>query len=103
MQVLSVYLTGLMLAMSGGHASALKPALDDVPAVSVSYSDLNLSSPGGRLALQGRVNRAASRLCDADRRKSLEEKAGEARCLSAALSKAERDVDQVVAGASGQT
>jgi UrcA family protein len=88
--------------MSGGHAPALNPALDHVSAVSVSYSDLNLSSPGGRLALQGRVNRAASRLCDAGGRRSLDEKVGEARCLSAALSKAERDVDQAVAGASGR-
>ena len=96
MSILSIYLSGLTLAMSASHAPTLNAALDGVPAAAVSFSDLNLASPGGRLALQGRVNRAASRLCDTAGPKSLDERASEIRCMSATLSEVQGDIDQAV-------
>jgi UrcA family protein len=70
-----------------------------VPTVTVSYADLNITASAGRRALEGRVTRAASALCLENRRASLGELQGEARCFSQALSRARADIDVAVSRA----
>jgi UrcA family protein len=73
-----------------------------LPVAAVSYADLNIGSPAGRRALEGRVTRAASDLCLETFRQSLSEFAAEHRCYSLAMAKARIDIDIAVAHASTQ-
>lgn len=94
------YMTGFALVLAAIPAAAQhKPIIVEggVPTTTVSYADLDLGSDAGRRTLEGRVARAASRLCTEQRRKSLDEELNERRCMSAALSKARIDVEQAVA------
>ena len=69
------------------------------PTEAVSYADLDLSLPGGRATLDGRVARAASALCMEGGHKPVENQVAERRCLSVALAKARADIDKAVADA----
>jgi len=72
------------------------------PVATVSYADLNIGSPAGRRALEGRVTRAASSLCIENFRQTLGEFSAEHRCFSLAMAKARIDIDLAVAKASTQ-
>jgi UrcA family protein len=74
----------------------------DVPTATVSYADLNIASAAGRHTLEGRVSRAASRLCLDSRRAPVGELLDERRCFSAAMDQAERDIDVAVGRAHAQ-
>lgn len=69
----------------------------DIPVAVVSYADLNLASPAGRNALEGRVERAASSLCLENHRESVNQFLAQHNCFSFAMRKARIDIDQAVA------
>jgi UrcA family protein len=74
----------------------------DVPTVSVSYADLNITAPAGRHTLEGRVARAAASLCVDTRRTPLDEYIAGRECFSGAMARARVDIDIAVARASMQ-
>lgn len=92
-------IAGLALMVAVPATAQPNPILVEggVPTASVSYADLDLSSPSGRARLEGRVARAASSLCAEDGRKPVEQETNERRCISTALAKARIDIDRAVA------
>jgi UrcA family protein len=74
----------------------------DVPTATVSYADLNIGSLAGRHTLEGRVARAATRLCMDNRRAPLDELIEQRRCLSTAVRQAGIDIDLAVARSRSQ-
>jgi len=74
----------------------------DVPMISVSYADLNITVPAGRHTLEGRVARAAAGLCIDAHRKPLDEYIAARDCFSGAMARAKVDIDLAVARASTQ-
>jgi UrcA family protein len=81
---------------AAGNAAAQPPSTEGVT-TRVSFADLDIGSPAGLRALNGRIDRAASRLCIQQTRKSLQDELAERRCMSAAMSSAQAGVDQVLA------
>jgi UrcA family protein len=93
------------LALVATQAAAqLSPVVikGDVPAVAVSYADLNITVPAGRRTLEGRVARAASALCVDARPRPLDEYIASRACFTAAMARAKVDIDLAVARAGNQ-
>lgn len=65
--------------------------------VRVSYADLNLGSSSGLKTLEGRVRRAAKKLCVDRRVDDLEREMAGRACISAALASAQPQIEQAMA------
>jgi UrcA family protein len=74
----------------------------DVPTATVSYADLDIGSQAGRHTLEGRVARAATRLCMDNRRAPVGEMIEQRQCLSTAVRQAAIDIDLAVARSRSQ-
>ncbi|HVU29281.1 MAG TPA: UrcA family protein [Sphingomicrobium sp.] len=99
---LAIAVTGLAIASPVFAQNEPVVIEGSLPVAVVSYADLNISSPAGRHALEGRVTRAASALCLESYRQSLGESAAGQRCFSVAMGKARLDIDLAVARAGNQ-
>jgi UrcA family protein len=87
-----------VLAMFAAGGAAAQPAYDAAaPAAVVSLADLDLGSPAGLRAVQGRVSAAAARLCVQQGRVSLERQLAQRRCLAAAMTSAKATLDRALA------
>jgi len=75
-------------AIGSAHAASA-----DSRALKVRYSDLNLSTEQGSLALYGRIVAAANRVCAPDDIRDLRAVATARACREEAISKAVRDVN----------
>ena len=96
----AIAVAGLALAASPALAQNEPVVIEGgLPTARVSYADLNISSPAGRHALEGRVTRAASGLCIENYRQTLTQFGAEQRCFSLAMAKARIDIDLAVARA----
>jgi len=94
----ALILSGLTALPAGAAAqpSGANPQ-GDPPTITVSYSDLNLATPAGRDALDGRVRRAAETLCVEQGVKSLQSEAFARKCVGDALAGAGGQIRQAVA------
>lgn len=94
----------LAILAAGGNAAAQPAADNALPTTVVAFADLDIGSPAGLRALQGRVHAAALRLCVHEQgRKALELLMAERRCMSAALNSAQAGVDRAVAQRTEET
>jgi len=75
-------------AVGSAHAASA-----DSPALKVRYSDLNLSTEQGSLALYGRIVDAARQVCVVDNIRDLRAMATARVCREEAIAKAVRDVN----------
>lgn len=80
-------------ATSAAHAATESA---DAPALTVRYSDLNLATEQGSLALYGRIVAAAQQVCVADDIRDLHAVAAARACREQAIAKAVRDVHSPV-------
>ena len=71
---------------------------EGAPHTEVSYADLDLGSPSGVGALQGRIRGAARRLCMSNTGGDLEERMARRTCFIAALASTRPQVEQAIAG-----
>ena len=71
-----------------------------LPTAVVSYADLDLSSSTGLARLNGRISRAASRICTETGRKEIRRQLSEARCFRTAVESAQPQVERLVGDAS---
>ncbi|HXZ60145.1 MAG TPA: UrcA family protein [Steroidobacteraceae bacterium] len=86
---LAVLAAGTALgAVGSAHA-----ATADAPALRVRYSDLNLSTEQGSLALYGRIVDAARQVCAVDDIRDLQAVAAAKACREQAIAQAVRDVN----------
>ena len=98
MLMLTKSLVAFTILAAAGNAVAQPPAAETDPlTTAVSFADLDIGSPAGMRTLNGRIDRAASRLCIQEGRKSLQTELAERRCMSAAMSSGQAGVDQVLA------
>ena len=97
---LAIAVAGLALVAAPAFAQNEPVVIEGgLPTARVSYADLNIRSPAGRRALEGRVTRAASSLCVENFRQTLTQYGAERRCFSLAMAKAHGDIDLAVARA----
>ncbi len=75
-------------AVGSAHAASA-----DAPALKVRYSDLNLSTEQGSLALYGRIVAAAQQVCTVDDIRDLQAVAAAKACRQQAIAQAVRDVN----------
>ena len=87
-----------MLAAASASAEAPVTIVGGQPSVRVSYADLDLASAAGRKALEGRVQRAASRLCVDNGVRDLERRMGGRDCIARAVASAAPQIELAVAG-----
>jgi UrcA family protein len=85
-------LTVLAACTAIGAVGSAHAATADVPALKVRYSDLNLSSEQGSLALYGRIVAAARQVCAVDDIRDLRAFAAATACREQAIAQAVRDV-----------
>jgi UrcA family protein len=97
MKTLTAALIGF--ALTAEPALAQDPVVVEggVPTARVSYGDLDLGSDSGLATLNGRIHRAASRICFEDGRTDLATRLNWGRCYKGALAQAKVQVDRVVA------
>ena len=98
----TAYLTPLTLlaaTLSGWSAASVAteqaaPAMSsaDVPSIVIDYSDLNLASRSGTVALYARLSRAAKRVCEPVNGRSLQEREAYRQCQQSSLARAVRAV-----------
>jgi|tagenome__1003787_1003787.scaffolds.fasta_scaffold19637005_1 UrcA family protein len=94
---MTVAAAGIFLAAAEGRAQVAPVVIEgSLPTARVSYADLDLTSPAGRLTLDRRVSRAASVLCLDNQRAPLDEFMAQRHCYSTAMSKARIDIEQAV-------
>jgi UrcA family protein len=100
---MTIAAAGIFLAASEGRAQ-MSPVLVEgiAPTARVSYADLDLTSPAGRLTLNRRVTDAAANLCLDNQRVPLEQFSAQRQCYSAAMSRARIDIQEAVARASSR-
>ena len=79
-----------------GAVGIAHAASADAPALTVRYSDLNLSTKQGAVALYERIAVAAYRVCAADKVLDLDAMATARVCREAVIAKAVRDVNSPV-------
>jgi UrcA family protein len=72
------------------------------PTAVVSYADLDLGSNSGLVTLNGRISRAASRLCTESGRTDLATQLNETRCFRTAVASAGPQIDRAVANQARQ-
>ena len=97
MHKLTVALAGI--ALIAGPAIAQDPVVVEggAPTARVSYADLDLGSASGIATLNGRIHRAASRLCFEDGRTDIATRLNWTSCYKGALAQAKVQVDRAVA------
>ena len=94
---------GIFLAAANANAQTAPLVVEGgLPTARVSYADLDLRSPAGRLTLDRRVSHAAGDICLDKRRQSLAELTAQRECYSAAMSKARVDIQGAVLRATNQ-
>jgi UrcA family protein len=76
-----------------GAVGSAQAATAEVPALKVRYSDLNLSTEQGSLALYGRIVAAAHQVCAVDDIRDLRAVAAVKACREQAIAQAVRDVN----------
>jgi len=76
-----------------GAIGSANAATADSPALKVRYSDLNLSTEQGSLALYGRIVEAAHQVCTVDSIRDLRAVASAKACREQAIAQAVRDVN----------
>jgi UrcA family protein len=89
---------GLVLVLAAGSALGVTCAgtahAADVPSISVSYKDLDLTRPADAQVLYARLQRAARAACDTiETGPALQRRAAFERCYSAALASAVQQVN----------
>jgi UrcA family protein len=88
----TVMVVGCLAAIaSGATFAATAPA--ELPAVTVKYGDLNLSTHEGVQKLYGRIAQAARTVCETQNRLDPKAVAASRSCESAAISRAVSDVN----------
>jgi UrcA family protein len=99
MQILKPALFGVALIAVPAFAQGESPVVVEggVPTAIVSYADLDVRSSSGLATLNGRITRAASRLCFDDAHKDVATKAAEARCFDTAMTRAKPQVERAIA------
>ena len=99
MQILKAALFGIALVAAPAFAQGDSPVVVEggVPTAIVSYADLDLSSGSGLATLNGRITRAASRLCLGNAHKDVDTKVFEARCFDTAMAGAKPQVERAIA------
>ena len=81
-------------------AGAAAPALAEAaPSVAVSYTDLNLTTPEGRKALEARIAAAVDTVCARPHLSSVEQGHAWAECRELATADAQRQASEVIAAA----
>ena len=91
------FVASALAAAATAPLSAQPPILvEGAPTAIVPYGDLDLSRAAGQAALQGRVRRAANRLCTVDVR-GVGPVMEERQCLAAALTQAQGQIDRAIA------
>ena len=100
MQILKAALLGVALIAVPAFAQGESPVVVEggLPTAIVSFADLDIGSSNGLATLNGRIARAASRLCLGNAHKDVATKAFEARCFDTAMAGAKPQVDRAVAG-----
>src|SRR5215472_14978755 len=94
--------TVLAACVAIGAAGGVQAATADTPTRTVRYSDLNLSTRQGALALYGRIVAAAHQVCEAGNMLNPDSMAAARVCRDEAIAKAIRDVDSpMLASVSG--
>lgn len=86
-------LTILATCTAIGAVGTARAANAETPQLTVHYSDLNLSTEQGSLALYGRIVAAASKVCVAENIRDLRAFAAARVCREQAVAKAVRDVN----------
>jgi UrcA family protein len=95
---LSIAAASMLVSISPALAQTAPILIQgDAPTATVSYADLDIGSTAGRKTLEGRVARAASRLCLDNRRAPIGELVEQRHCFSTAMNGAELDIDRAVA------
>lgn len=89
----AVAFTVLAACTALGTVGTAHAASADVPALKVRYSDLNLSTEQGSLALYGRLVAAAQQVCAVDDIRDLRAVASAKACREEAVAQAVRDVN----------
>jgi UrcA family protein len=98
MLMLTKSLMAFAILAAAGNAAAQPPAAEtDALTTAVSFADLDIGTPAGLRALNGRIDRAASTLCVQGGRKSLQSELAERRCMSAAMSSGQAGIEQALA------
>ena len=93
---LSLALAGMIMS---GSALAEEPVeiVFGQPTLRVSYADLDLGSTAGRAVLEGRVRRAAARLCVDNGVRDLERQIAGRSCIAETMASAAPQVELAVA------
>jgi UrcA family protein len=89
----AVAYTVLAACTALGAVGSAHAASADVPALKVRYSDLNLSTEQGSLALYGRIVAAAHQVCAVDDIRDLRAVNAAKACREEAIAQAVRDVN----------
>ena len=89
----AVAFTVLAACAAIGAVGSARAATADSPALKVRYSDLNLSTEQGSLALYGRIVAAAHQVCTAEGIRDLRAVAAVKDCREQAIAQAVRDVN----------
>ncbi len=89
----AVTLTVLAACTAIGAVGSAHAASADSPALKVRYSDLNLSTEQGSLALYGRIVAAAQQVCAVDDVRDLRAVAAANACREQAIAQAVHDVN----------
>ena len=98
MLMLAKSLVAFTILAAAGSAAAQPPVAETgAPTTVVSFADLDIGSPAGLRALNGRIQRAASTLCIQQGVRSLQSELAGRRCMSVAMSGAKAGLDQVLA------
>jgi UrcA family protein len=99
MQILKAALLGVALIAAPAFAQGESPVVVEggVPTAIVSYADLDLGSSSGLATLNGRITRAASRLCFDNGHRDVPTKVFEARCFDTAMAGAKPQVERAIA------
>jgi UrcA family protein len=90
----------MLAALVAGSVPALGQApivVEGLPSVTVTFADLDLSSPDGQARLNSRVRRAAEQLCIEHAARDLVRSALARHCMKTALSDAHRQMEQAIA------
>lgn len=86
-----------LLAATAALGAPAYAADMDEQRILVRVGDLDLSSPAGRGTLDGRVSRAADRICKDNQRSSISVRLLEDRCRAQVLANARADIELAVA------
>ena len=98
MPMLTKSLAAFTILAAAGSAAAQPPTAETAaPTAVVKFADLDIGSPAGLRALNGRIYRAASTLCVQQGERSLQSELAGRRCMSVAMSSGQSGVDQALA------